>query len=233
MRNVLLSLIAITALATPQAAFADAEVTVIHAISGDVLGLAPDLPVDIWVNGEPFLTNVPFLATAPATLPAGTYDVEIFLEGSDPGATQPVLARTFELADGDNVHIIAHLVPGSGIALNAYANNTAPRITEPISPRISARDLRVTVRHLADFGRAAVNRLLPVEPTLANGETLSLEADAGTYRFWLSPAGAPRPLSFEPTAEVELSAGTHYYVYAIGSPVDGSFQLLLLTESLD
>ncbi|HSO21479.1 MAG TPA: DUF4397 domain-containing protein [Chondromyces sp.] len=234
MRKFLFALVLVAAAAAPQAAEAQATARVIHAISGEALGLDPELPVDIRVNGSLFLTDVRFLDfTDPVELPAGDYDITIHLAGSDPFATPPVLRLETALQNGDDVHLIAHFTPGPGIALSAFANNDAPAIAEPLSTRISTRDLRLTVRHAADFGRVAINRLVPfLEPTLANGEGLSLELDEARYRFWLSRAGAPRPLGFEPTAIVDLEAGLHYFVYAVGSPADGSFQLLVIADPL-
>lgn len=234
MRKLVLGLIVLAAATVPQAASADATVRVIHAISGTALGLPATLPVDIWVNGAPFLTEVEFLDyTDPVMLPAGQYDVEIYLAGSDPMVDSPVLAQTFDLTDGLDAHLVAHFTPGPGIALSAFVNNAAPVVTDPLSHRVAARDLRVTVRHAADFPRAQLNRLLPgADPTLANGEGLTVDANAGTYRFWLGYAGAQRPLSVEPTATFDLAAGAHYYVYAVGSPADGSFQLLVIGDPL-
>jgi hypothetical protein len=234
MRRFFLGLVLFALVAAPQAAEAQATVRVIHAISGGAIGLDPELPVDIWVNDAAFLTDVRYLDfTDPVALPAGNYQIEIYLAGSNPSITDPVLTLAAGLGNGDNVHLIAHLTPGPGIALSAFANNDAPAIAEPLSTRISTRDLRLTVRHAADFSRVAINRLVPfLEPTLANGEGLSLELDAARYRFWLSKAGAPRPLGFEPTAIVDLEAGLHYYVYAVGSPADGSFQLLVIADPL-
>lgn len=229
-----LGLALIAALAFPQPAQADATVRVIHAISGNALGLDPDLPVDIWVNDAAFLTGVLFLDyTDPVTLPAGAYDIAIYLAGSNPATTDPVLTLSTALNNGDNVHLIAHFTPGPGIALSAFENNDEPRVRDALSTRISERDVRLTVRHAADFDRAAINRLVPfLEPTLANGEGLSIEINPGEYRFWLSKAGNRRPVAFDPTAIVNLQAGLHYYVYAVGSLADGSFQLLLIADEL-
>lgn len=234
MRKFFFGLILVAAAATPQFAAADATVRVIHAISGSALDLDADLPVDVWVNGDPFLTEFKFLEfTEAVMLPAGTYEIEIYLAGSDPMTTDPVLTKSAALNDGDNVHLIAHFTPGPGIALSAFANNAAPLVKEPLSTRIAERDLRVTVRHAADFDRAVINKLVPfLEPSLANGEGFSIDVDSARYRFWLSKAGGLRPLSFEPTAIADLEAGLHYFVYAVGSPVDGSFQLLVIADEL-
>jgi hypothetical protein len=234
MKKFILGLVMTAAIAAPQVATADATVRVIHAISGSALALDPDLPVDVWVNGSPFLTDFKFLEFTDAVmLPAGIYDIEIYLAGSDPAMADPVLTLSAVLNDGDNVHLIAHFTPGPGIALSAFANNAKPLVTEPLSTRITPRDLRVTVRHAADFGCAVVNKLVPfLEPNLSNGEGLSIDVDAARYRFWLSKCGGLRPLSFEPTAIVDLEAGLHYFVYAVGSRSDDSFQLLVIADEL-
>ncbi len=234
MRKFTLALIMVVAFAVPQLASADATVRVIHAISGTALNLPAELPVDIWVNGAPFLTGVEFLQyTDPVSLPAGEYNVQIYVAGSDPMVDSPVLDETFQLTDGLDAHLIAHFTPGPGIALSAFVNNDRPVVKNPFSARIAPRDLRVTVRHAADFPRAQLHRLLPgADPTLANGEGLTVDANAGVYRFWLGYAGAPRPLSVDPTAIFDLAADTHYYAYAVGSPADGSFQLLVIADPL-
>lgn len=209
----------------------NARVTVIHGISGGAIGLAPALPVDIWVNGSPFLTGVEFGDVAgPVELPAGEYEIRVYLAGANPNTTDPVLSLDATLAAGQDVHIVAHLTPGPGIALTPFLNNNEPQITDAVSPRISERSVRLTVRHGADFPRVAINRLVDAfEPTLANGDTLSVDLNPGTYRFWLSQAGAHRPVSGQPVS-VNLAADTHYYVYAVGSPLDGSFQLKIVTD---
>jgi hypothetical protein len=213
---------------------AQANVAVLHGISGAVLGLDADLPVDVWVNDAPFLTDFRFGDVGgPLELPAGDYSIAIYLAGSDPEMSDPVLTLDATLADGDNVDIVAHLTPGPGIALTPFVNNATPQIVDPISPRISSRSVRLTVRHAADFPRAALNRLLGTvaEPTLASGEGLSLDLDPGTYRFWLSRAGARRPI-FPSPITVALEADIAYNVYAIGSADDGSFQLAIIIRDL-
>ena len=225
---------ALLSLFLPVASLAQgASVTIIHGISGGALGLDADLPVDIWVEGAPLLTDFRFTNVAgPVNLPAGTYGIEVFLAGSDPEETDPVLNLDATLGNGDDVTIVAHLTPGPDIALTPFVNNNTEQIDDVISPRISERSVRLTVRHAAEFPRVAINRLVSAfEPTLINGETLSVDLDAGTYRFWLSRAGAVRPLSAQPI-EVSLEDDTSYFVYAIGSPADGSFQLLITTSSL-
>jgi hypothetical protein len=211
----------------------NARVTVIHGISGTALGLAAALPVDVWANGAPLITDFRFReVVGPVELPPATYQLRVYLAGSDPNTTTPVLSLDATLAAGDDVSIIANLKPGPGIALTPFVNNRTPQIDDAVSPRISERSSRLTIRHTADFPRVAFNRLVSAfEPTIANGEALSLDLDPGSYRFWLSVAGADRPTGFQPIA-VSLDANTSYYVYAVGSTVDGSFGLVITTDTL-
>jgi hypothetical protein len=203
-----------------------ATVHVIHGISGGPLGLASELPVDVWANGEPLLVGFEFGdVVGPVDLPAGTYELRVYLAGSDPEVDAPVLALDATLADDSDVDVVAHFTAEGGIALTAFANNATDKV-EPRSPRVSRRDTRLTVRHAADFPRVAINRLLPIDPTFVNGGELSYDLDPGHFSFWLSRAGSGRPLSAAPI-EVDLAADQHYFVYAIGSPRDGSFQLLI------
>lgn len=209
-----------------------ATVHVIHGISGGTLGLPATLPVDVWANGAPLIPGFEFGdVVGPVDLPAGTYELRVYLAGSDPDVDTPVLSLDATLAADSDVDIVAHFTEDGGIALTPFANNNTPKVS-PVSPRIQRRDTRLTVRHAAALPRVVINRLLPVDPTFANGGEISYDLDPGTYRFWLSRAGGPFALSFDPI-EVALGADLHYFVYAVGSPADESFQLLLRTSPLN
>ena len=88
-----LALLAALALAAP--AFAqsseDAQVRVAH--------LSPDAPkVDVYVNGEPVLTDVPYTTVSSyLSLPAGTQQVTVYAAGDTPS---PVIDAPVELAAG-------------------------------------------------------------------------------------------------------------------------------------
>jgi hypothetical protein len=206
-----------------------ATVHVIHGISGGTLGLPATLPVDVWANGAPLIPGFEFgEVVGPVDLPAGTYELRVFLAGSDPDVDTPVLSLDATLADDSDVDIVAHFTENGGIALTPFANNNTPKV-DPISPRIERRDTRLTVRHAAALPRVVINRLLPIDPTFANGGEISYDLDPGMYRFWLSRAGGAFALSFDPI-EVALDADLHYFVYAVGSRADDSFQLLVRTS---
>lgn len=58
------------------------DLRVSHRINGRALGLDKELLVDIYVNEEPFLTDVPFGTSGRFEVPAGEYKVEIYLAGT-------------------------------------------------------------------------------------------------------------------------------------------------------
>jgi hypothetical protein len=96
------------------------DLGVSHRINGRALGLEDkELPVDIWVNGDPFLTSVPFGTSARFEVPAGEYNVEIYLAGSDPAEVDPIMSLSATLAGGLKVDLIATLGAGRSPILRA------------------------------------------------------------------------------------------------------------------
>ena len=70
-------LLALVPAAAASAQSADGQVVVVHGV--------PDLTVDVYVNGDLTLENFEFGTVAgPLTLPAGTYDLEIYPADADP-----------------------------------------------------------------------------------------------------------------------------------------------------
>ena len=87
----------VAVLALPVAAQDEAFVRVVHA--------SPDAPnVDVWVDGETVLTDVPFTAVSDyLALPAGTYNVQVTATGD----TNPVIEADLTLEAGQNYTAIA------------------------------------------------------------------------------------------------------------------------------
>ena len=87
----------VAAMALPVAAQDEAFVRVVHA--------SPDAPnVDVWVDGETVLTDVPFTAVSDyLTLPAGTYNVQVTATGS----TDPVIDADLTLEAGTSYTVAA------------------------------------------------------------------------------------------------------------------------------
>lgn len=213
-------------LALPAVAQAAAKATVVHGISGGALGLDPALPVDVYANGALAIPGFTFRqVVGPIDLPAGTYQFEVYLAGQNPSSNPPVLELEATLADGDDVHVVAHFTEGTGIALSAFANNSAAQLGATSGPVQRKRD-RLTIRHAADFARVKLARLFgSVDPTLANGDTLSVDLNPGRYSFFLAPADSAQPILQRPV-RATLRQNRSTFIYAIGSPVDGSFGFL-------
>ena len=93
----LLALVPVTA---ASAQSSEGQVVVVHGI--------PDLTVDVYVNGDLTLEDFEFGTVAgPLTLPAGTYDLEIYPADADPSASDPALAGSTDLPDGAYASIAA------------------------------------------------------------------------------------------------------------------------------
>jgi len=90
-----------------------------HRINGRALGLDKELPVDIWVNGEPFLTSVPFGTSARFEVPAGQYNIKIYLAGSNPADVDPIMSLSAFLEGGLKVDLTATLGAGKAPILRA------------------------------------------------------------------------------------------------------------------
>ncbi len=191
------------------AAFAqssEGEVIVLHGV--------PELPVDIYVNGDLFEENSNFGDVfGPIALPEGTYDIEIYATGSDPDAGDPALAGSADLPAGAVATIAAYLEEGGSPTLGVFVENNSST---------AAGDARVTARHLADFG--AVDILAndgAVFEGVTNGAGGDADVPADTYNIKITAAGDADTVAFD--ADVPLAEGTNTIAYAIGSVGGGSF----------
>jgi hypothetical protein len=95
-------------------------------------------------------------------------------------------------------------------ALSAFVNDVSP---------LASGQARLTVRHTA--AAPEVDVLADGDALftdLANGEEASADVAAGTYEVAVAAAGTTDPV-LRPT-DLELEAGTAYFVYAIGSLED-------------
>jgi hypothetical protein len=226
LRRLFVAPVLAAALFAPATLEAQAKVTAVHGISGTALGLPATLPVDVYVEGGLAIPNFTFRQiVGPIQLPAGDYTIDVYLAGQGPGSGSPVLTLDAALADGDDVHVVAHFTAEGGIALSAFANNAAPQLG-PTSGPVQRKLDRLTIRHAAAAPRVKLARLFgSVDPTLANGEGLSVDLNPGQYSFFLAPADSATPILPSPV-KLRLYRNRSNYVYAIGSPSDGSFGFL-------
>lgn len=208
-------------------ALANATVYVIHGIPGQSVGIE-NAPVDVYVNGGLVLSNFLFRDIAgPLSLPAGTYDIAVYLHGANPAASDPVMTLSAPLTDGQNVSIIAHLTASGGFTLTPFGNNVKSISRSTFSRFIYNDDdlSRLAVRHTAQAPE--VDLLVNDYPslTLTNGAGAGAELFARKYNFALAPSGSLTPV-YGPLT-LELMDDYAYFVYAVGSLADGTFELIL------
>ena len=199
--------------ASPANAADDATVSVLHAV--------PGLTVDVYANGEELLPDFkPGTLTDPLSLPAGSYDLQVFADGDSPGNGQPAIeANGVEVPAGANATVVAHLDDGGDPTLSLFANDTSP--TAP-------GDARLTVRHTA---------AAPAVDVRANGDVLfgglrnpneeSADVPADTYSADVVLAGTDT-VAIGP-ADLDLAEGTSTIVYAWGSAEDKNLDLAVQT----
>jgi hypothetical protein len=202
----------VIALATPVAAQDEAFVRVVHA--------SPDAPnVDVWVDGETVLTDVPFTAVSDyLTLPAGTYNVQV----SATGTTDAVIDADLTLEAGTS-----YTVAATGL----LADITATVLVDDRTPADGQAKLRVF--HASPSAPAEVDVAVTDGPILVEGlaypeATDYLAVDPGTYPLEIRAAGdAAAALTLEAT----LEAGQNYTAIAMDDP-DAGVQVIVATEAM-
>ncbi|MFD1862821.1 DUF4397 domain-containing protein [Planococcus sp. FY231025] len=178
-----------------------AKVRVVHA--------SPDAPaVDVYVNGELTLENVPFKADSGyLEVPAGTHDVEVFATGT-------------EYAEGTGV-LRADLAVEAGKAYTVAAANTVDALEFVVaedSMEVAEGKAKIRVGHLSPDAPAVDVGLIGGDAVFSGAEfpgiTDYVELDAGTYDLEIRLPDGTQVLPLEGT---ELAAGTVYSVFAVNT----------------
>jgi hypothetical protein len=204
----------LAALAMPVAAQNDAYVRVVHA--------SPDAPnVDIWVDGETVLTDVPFTAVSDyLTLPAGTYNLQV----SATGTTDAVIDADVTVEAGTS-----YTVAATGL----LADITATVLIDDRMPADGQAKLRVF--HASPSAPSEVDVAVTDGSVLVEGlaytqATDYLTVDAGTYPLEIRAAGdEAAALSVEAT----LEAGQNYTAIAMDDPeAEVPVQVIIATEAM-
>lgn len=196
----------------------DATVTVIHGITGQDLGLAPELPVDVEVSGQCVLTSFTFGSISPRLdLPPGSYDIRVRLSDGACGGAVAVEALGVPFAADENATVIAHL--------DASGGPTASKFTNDLTPS-AAHQGRVVAHHTAAAPAVDVRLRRPgvfVELAgVVNGQSGGVELDAKKHTLLIAPAGG-RPIFRE---VFRVFAGKTVFAYAVGSVSGGTFAIL-------
>ncbi|MFY9331569.1 MAG: DUF4397 domain-containing protein [Candidatus Nanopelagicales bacterium] len=198
--------------ATPAGAADDATVSVLHGIPE---GLGADV-VDVYANGNLLIDDFTPGSLETATVPAGSYDLGVYADGTTPEDSDPVLsADGVEVPAGINATVTANLDAEGNPALNVFVNDTAT---------IAAGEARLTVRHVA--AAPAVDILADgavLFSNLTNPNQDLASVPAGSYEAAVNLAGTDTT-AIGP-ADVSLEAGANTIVYAWGSAADETLAL--------
>lgn len=208
-RIVILAVAAMTALATMSATAGAAQVSaslvsVVHGI--------PGATVDVYVNEGLFLEDFqPEDVAGPVVLPAGSYDIAIYLADADPTTDAPVIdAPGVMVPAGINASVVAHLDASGTPTASVFVNDTS---------EVADGDARLTVRHTAEAPEVDVYANGAVELTpgsFVNGEESVIDVAAGTYDVTVTaPSDSSTVLA--PLGDVTLAEGVNTIVYAIGT----------------
>jgi len=197
----------------PAAALATgtAKVNVIHGIRGQDLGLAPELPADVYVNGNLAIGGFTFGTITKVDLPAGTYNIQVKADlDATPGAETTVINADVPLNAGENATIIAHLSDAGAPTASKFVNRRRlPWLGVPIAYHHTAAAPAVDVyQRLGGFIWYRVVKGAPNGAqayTWAPRNTAVAVTPAGTF----NPVLGPLPLTLSPT--------TNYFVYVVGS----------------
>lgn len=214
MRNRILAGLGVAALATvglaaPANAVSDttADVWVVHAF--------PGLTVDVYLNGgtEPAIAGFEPGSVEPLVdVDPGTYNVDI-VEAGEPAPAEGAgtITGSAEVAAGVSYTLVAQ--PGEDGAtptLSAFENNIS---------EIAAGETRVTARHTA--AAPAVDILANggvVFENVSNPAGADVDVEAGTYNLGIAATGSTDAIV--ETGDLDLAAGTAYFVHAFGSVED-------------
>ena len=215
-RRALVALIPLTlvaALASPAAAQDESFVRVVHA--------SPDAPnVDVWVDGETALTDVPFTAVSDyLELPAGDHNVQVTATGT----TDAVIDADLTLEAGTSYTVAA---------IGPLAEISATVLTDDRVPASGQSKLRVF--HAAPSAPASVDVAVTDGPVLVEGlaypeATEYLTVDPGTYPLEIRAAGETEAAL---TLEATLEAGQNYTAIAMDGGTAG-VQVIIATEAAE
>ena len=219
-RLLILGLALMTALALAAPVLAQgadqAQVRVAH--------LAPDAPnVDVYVNGDPVLTDVPYTTVSDyLSLPAGTQQVTVYATGD---TTSPVIDAPVELAAGGAYTVAAvGLVADDSLTAQVYEDD----LRSPASGNAKVR----VVHASPDAG--------PVDVVPRGGQALVAgltfpeaspyaQVPAGTYTLDVNAAGTNQTALTVPDAT--LASGGVYSAFAVGTVFADSLNVLLVQDN--
>lgn len=179
-----------------------------------VVQAVPGATYDVSVDGEPEQSGVE-TGTVLGPLDMGAGEHEVLFE---PESGQPMTA-TVRVGSGSSTDLVLHLPadPGGAPVADTYRVSTKP---------VASDMARVLVAHTATVPPADVRvDGKVVFEDIANGEFAQADVPAGEHSAALLPAGTTGDPILGPLS-VDLPAGTVTMVYAVGSPSNGSMNVI-------
>lgn len=194
----------------------DAQLSVFHGV--------PDLPVDVYVDGELTLDDFqPGSFAGPLALPAGTYTVAITAADAADASAPAIGPVDLTLEGGTDYTVAAHLTEVGAPTATLFTNDTS---------KLKRGEGRLTVRHIA--AAPAVDVLaddVAAVSGLVNPDEAVLALPAGVISASVAAAGTTDPLIGP--ADVEVTKRTNTIVYAWGSLSDDTLDLAVQTVATD
>ncbi len=183
-------------------------------------------PVDIVVNGVRIFGNLPFGANSPyLTVPVGENQIQVVPAGASVTEGPFVIDATLPFEGDTRTTVVASNFL-DGIEANVIPDRT----------RVKAKKAQIRVGHfsadapnvdIAADGSAAKDALLKDVPYQAVSDYLAVAP--GELDLDVREPGKKAVIADLPA--LPLEKGTNYSAYAIGSPADGSFQVVLLVDA--
>jgi hypothetical protein len=194
----------VLAMALPANAQENATVSVLHGIP---TGSGADV-VDVYAGDTLLIDNFTPGTLETLEVPAGTYDLAVYADGTTPDSGDPVLeAPGTAVPAGANATVTANLSEAGDPALNVFVNDVSS---------IAAGEGRLTVRHIAAAPAVDVRANGAVAfAGLTNPNEASADLPAGTISADVVAAGS-ETVVLGP-ADVNVKEGANTIVYAWGS----------------
>lgn len=196
-----------------------AQVRILHG--------SPDAPpIDVVVNGTRVFGNLPFGLSSPyLTVPVGENLIQVIPSGGSLEESPVVIEATLPFEGDTRTTIVASNVLDA-IEANVFADDM----------QIDKKGAKIRVGHLS---ADAPNVDVAVDGSAAKGAIVKDAAyQAITEYLPVKPGKLDLEVRAPGTTEViadlpalKLAKGTNYSAYAIGSPADGTFQVVLLTDA--
>lgn len=194
----------------------NARVRVMHA--------SPNAPaVDVYVNGNKTLSNVPFFALSNyLSVPAGSYRIQV--TPADAAASSAVIDATLSFAAGRDYTVAAVNTVDKIEAIVLNDDNSAP----------SAGRARVRVLHASPDAPAVDIKPAGTTTAAISGAAFKnsayIEVPKGIYNFDITPAGSSTAVFTTP--DLRFESGWVYTLVATGELGKGGFWVQARTDRI-